>query len=87
MGLKYKPGVPDYLLVILPTSLRYNVRGIELRGKRPLPAVLDSSIVSEVETDLDMAVDNLGCNEEDEGNQPFVDEDDDVEEDDNVSDD
>jgi len=47
-----------------------------VRGQRPQPAVLDSCVVDKVETDREMAVDDLGCNEEDEENQPFVDEDD-----------
>ena len=36
------------------------------RGQRPQLAVLDSGVVDEVETDLQMAVDDSGCNEEDE---------------------
>ena len=38
----------------------------------PQPAVLNSGVVDEVETDREMAVDKFGCNEEDEENQPFI---------------
>ena len=44
--------------------------------------------LSKVENDREMAVDDLGCNEEDEENQPFIDEDYNTDvEDDNVNDD
>ena len=58
------------------------------RGQRPQLAVLDSGVVDEVEADLEMDVDDLGCNEEDEENQPFINEDDATgEKDDTVNDD
>jgi len=38
---------------------------------------LDGCVVDEVETGLGMTVDDLGCTEEDEENQPLIDADDD----------
>jgi len=39
---------------------------------------LDGGTVDEVETGLGMSVDDLGCTVEDEENEPFIDDDDNV---------
>jgi len=71
-------GSKHIVLIEAGPQFEAGFRGIKLlRDQRPLPAALDGGIVDKVESGLGMSVDDLGCIEEDEENEPFIDDDDD----------